>query len=100
MQPLNQLGYTLLHTLPDHLRPLIAYHLLFTLLASALVVPLIAWISRALLAQLNRTVVTNDALITLLFSPLGFSCVVRGSWLCILTDLLATSRHAAGGRQT
>ncbi len=78
MQPLNQLGYTLLHTLRDHLRPLIAYHLLFTLLASALIVPLIAWISRALLAQLNRTVVTNDALITLLFSPLGLVALLVG----------------------
>ncbi|MGM0833894.1 glycerophosphoryl diester phosphodiesterase membrane domain-containing protein [Halomonas qinghailakensis] len=78
MQPLNQLGYTLLRTLRDHLRPLIAYHLLFTLLASALLVPMIAWISQALLAQLNRTVVTNDALLALLFSPLGLVAMLVG----------------------
>ncbi|NDL71746.1 glycerophosphodiester phosphodiesterase family protein [Vreelandella alkaliphila] len=76
MQPLNQLGYALLRTLRDHLRPLVAYHLLFTLLASALLVPMIAWVSRTLLAQLNRTVVTNDALIALLFSPLGLGVML------------------------
>ena len=71
MQPLTQLGSALLRTLRDHLRPLIAYHLFFTLLASALLLPLIGWATRGLLAQLRRTVVTNDELISLLFSPLG-----------------------------
>ncbi|RUR30484.1 glycerophosphodiester phosphodiesterase family protein [Vreelandella nanhaiensis] len=71
MQPLAQLGSALLRTLRDHLRPLIAYHLFFTLLASALLLPLIGWATRGLLAQLRRTVVTNDELISLLFSPLG-----------------------------
>lgn len=71
MQPLTQLGSALLRTLRDHLRPLIAYHLFFTLLASALLLPLIGWVTRGLLAQLRRTVVTNDELISLLFSPLG-----------------------------
>ncbi|WP_281442901.1 glycerophosphodiester phosphodiesterase family protein [Halomonas sp. M1] len=78
MQPLNQLGYALLKTLRDHLRPLIAYHLLFTILATALLVPLIAWAARAVLAQLNRVVVTNDALISLLFSPLGLVAMLVG----------------------
>ncbi|PCF94859.1 glycerophosphodiester phosphodiesterase family protein [Vreelandella nigrificans] len=78
MQPLNQLGYALLRTLRDHLRPLIAYHLLFTILATALLVPLIAWAARAVLAQLNRVVVTNDALLSLLFSPLGLLAMLVG----------------------
>lgn len=84
MQPLNQLGYALLRTLREHLRPLIAYHLLYTLLASALLVPFIAWVSRTMLAQLNRTVVTNDALITLLFSPLGLAFLLVGLGLTFL----------------
>lgn len=78
MQPLKPLGSALLRTLRDHLRPLIAYHLLYTLLASALLVPTIAWATQALLAQLNRTVVTNDALIALLFSPLGLLVMLGG----------------------
>lgn len=73
MQPLTYLGSALLRTLRDHLRPLIAYHLFFTLLASALLLPAITWVIRGLLAQLNRTVVTNDELIALLFSPLGLA---------------------------
>lgn len=78
MQPLTQLGNALLRTLRDHLRPLIAYHLLFTLLASALLVPAVAWVSQRFLAQLNRTVVTTDALLALLFSPLGLLVMLVG----------------------
>ncbi len=71
MQPLTHLGSALLRTLRDHLRPLIAYHLFFTVLASALILPLIGWVTQGFLAQLRRTVVTNDELVSLLFSPLG-----------------------------
>nr|WP_290828941.1 glycerophosphodiester phosphodiesterase family protein [Halomonas sp.] len=73
MQSLTSLCSALLRTLRDHLRPLIAYHLFFTLLASALLLPATAWVIRGLLAQLNRTVVTNDELIALLFSPFGLA---------------------------
>ena len=78
MQPLTHLGSALLRTLRDHLRPLIAYHLFFTLLASALLLPLIGWITQGLLAQLKRTVVTNDELISLIFSPLGLAGMLVG----------------------
>ena len=78
MQPLTYLGSALLRALRDHLRPLIAYHLFFTLLASALLLPAITWMTRWLLAQLNRTVVTNDELIALLFSPLGLVGMLVG----------------------
>lgn len=84
MQPLTYLGSALLRTLRDHLRPLIAYHLFFTLLASALVLPAITWATRGLLAQLNRTVVTNDELIALLFSPLGLVGMLVGLGLTFL----------------
>ncbi|WP_404374524.1 glycerophosphodiester phosphodiesterase family protein [Vreelandella aquamarina] len=84
MQPLIQLGDALLRTLRDHLRPLIAYHLLFTLLASALLVPAVAWLSQRFLAQLNRTVVTTDALLGLLFSPLGLLVMLAGLGITFL----------------
>lgn len=78
MQPLTQLGSALVRTLRDHLRPLIAFHLFFTLLASALLLPTIAWVVRALLAQLQRSVVTNNELVTLVFSPLGLLGMLIG----------------------
>lgn len=78
MQPLNQLGYALVRTLRDHLRTLIAFHLFFTLLASALLLPAIAWVTRALLAQLRRSVVTNNDLVSLVFSPLGLLGMLIG----------------------
>jgi glycerophosphoryl diester phosphodiesterase len=84
MQPLTLLGHALLRTLRDHLRPLIAYHLLFTLLASALLLPTVAWLSQRFLAQLNRTVVTTDALLALLFSPLGLLVMLVGFGLTFL----------------
>ncbi|MBZ5488229.1 glycerophosphoryl diester phosphodiesterase membrane domain-containing protein [Halomonas aquamarina] len=86
MQPLTHLGSALLRTLRDHLRPLIAYHLFFTLLASALILPLIGWATQSFLAQLRRTVVTNDELISLMFSPLGLisMLVVLGFTFLIL----------------
>ncbi len=84
MQPLTSLGHALLRTLRDHLRPLIAYHLLFTLLASALLLPAVAWLSQRLLAQLNRTVVTTDALLALLFSPTGLLVMLVGLGLTFL----------------
>ncbi|SDN91203.1 glycerophosphodiester phosphodiesterase family protein [Vreelandella arcis] len=78
MQPLTQLGYALARTLRDHLRPLIAFHLFFTLLASALLLPTTAWLMQALLAQLHRSVVTNNELVTLLFSPAGLLGMLVG----------------------
>ncbi|MEC4767458.1 glycerophosphodiester phosphodiesterase family protein [Halomonas sp. CUBES01] len=78
MQPLTQLGYALARTLRDHLRPLIAFHLFFTLLASALLLPAIAWVMRTLLAQLQRSVVTNNELASLIFSPLGLVGMLVG----------------------
>ncbi|XKH61441.1 glycerophosphoryl diester phosphodiesterase membrane domain-containing protein [Halomonas sediminis] len=71
MQPLSRLGFDLLRTFRDHLRPLIAYHLFFTLLSTALLLPAVAWSVRFVLAQFNRTVITLDELILLLFSPAG-----------------------------
>ena len=108
MQPLTYLGSALLRTLRDHLRPLIAFHLFFTLLASALLLPAITWITRGLLAQLNRTVVTNDELIALLFSPLGlvgmlvglgFAFLIIDVASCAASLTSAPHRLMHGGRE-
>ena len=71
MQPLKTLGNLLLRTLRDHVRPLIAFHLFFTLLASTLLLPGMAWALQRIFAQLNSSVVTTNALLSLLFSPAG-----------------------------
>ena len=71
MQPLNLLGRLLLRTLREHLRPLIAFHLFFTLLASLLLLPGVAWVLQWIFAQLDNSVITTNALIDLLFSPIG-----------------------------
>ncbi|MGY4879534.1 glycerophosphodiester phosphodiesterase family protein [Vreelandella aquamarina] len=71
MQPLKTLGNLLLRTLREHVRPLIAFHLFFTLLASSLLLPGMAWALQRIFAQLNSSVVTTDALLALLFSPAG-----------------------------
>ncbi|WP_447556205.1 glycerophosphodiester phosphodiesterase family protein [Vreelandella sp. EE22] len=84
MQPLKPLSYALFRTLRDHLRPLIAYHLLYTLLASALLLPTLGWLSQTLLSALNRTVITTEALVTLLFSPLGLVTLLVGLWFGFL----------------
>jgi len=71
MQPLTVLSRLVLKTLREHLRPLIAFHLFFTCLASLLLLPGIAWILRWILAQLGDSVITTHALIDLLFSLTG-----------------------------
>ncbi|MCL7929118.1 glycerophosphodiester phosphodiesterase family protein [Halomonas llamarensis] len=97
MQPLNTLGKSLLRTLRDHLRPLIAFHLFFTVLASALFLPAVIWLLHGFLAQLNRTVVTTDELVALLFSPLGLgvSLVVLGLGFLVLYWQQAGMLHVA-----
>lgn len=102
LQPLRQLGASLLRTFRERLRPLTAFHLLFTLLASTLVLPGIAWATRALFARLGTAVVTLDDLVALLFTPVGLisALAAQGLAFCILywqqAGMLhvATSRHA------
>lgn len=84
MPSLRALTLALIATLRDHLRPLIAFHLLFTLLASALLLPLSAWLIRAWMAQFERAIVTTEALIGLLFSPLGLATLMVGLGLSFL----------------
>ncbi len=71
MLALAQLNRDLLRTLREHLRPLIAYHLFFTLLASLLLLPAVAWTLTHLLARFGRTVITNAEFIDILMSAGG-----------------------------
>lgn len=68
---ITTLGMDALRSLREHLRPLIAYHLFFTLLASSLLLPLGAWTLTSLLGHFDRPVITNAGLLNLLLSPSG-----------------------------
>jgi glycerophosphoryl diester phosphodiesterase len=65
------LGVDVLRSLREHLRPLVAYHLFFTLLASSLLLPAVAWTLTGLLGRFDRPVITNAELLELLLSPGG-----------------------------
>ncbi len=67
----SQLSRDVLRTLRDHLRPLIVYHLFFTLLASLLLLPAVAWSLTRLLARFGRPVITNAELVDILMSVGG-----------------------------
>ena len=71
MLALSQLSRDVLRTLRDHLRPLIVYHLFFTLLASLLLLPAVAWSLTRLLARFGRPVITNAELVDILMSVGG-----------------------------
>lgn len=71
MLALSQLSRDVLRTLREHLRPLIVYHLFFTLLASLLLLPAVAWSLTRLLGQFGRPVITNAELIDILMSAGG-----------------------------
>ncbi|QJQ94435.1 MULTISPECIES: glycerophosphodiester phosphodiesterase family protein [Halomonadaceae] len=75
MLSLTQLNRDLLRALREHLRPLVAYHLFFTLLASAVLLPAVAWTLTSLLGRFGRPVITDSALLDILISPGG------GLWL-------------------
>ncbi|WP_404297040.1 glycerophosphodiester phosphodiesterase family protein [Halomonas sp.] len=71
MLALSQLSRDVLRTLRDHLRPLIVYHLFFTLLASLLLLPAVAWSLTRLLARFGRPVISNAELVDILMSVGG-----------------------------
>ncbi|WP_372611809.1 glycerophosphodiester phosphodiesterase family protein [Halomonas sp.] len=71
MLALTQLSGDLLRTLREHLRPLIAYHLFFTLLASSLVLPGVAWSLAYLLGRFGTPIITNAEMLDILMTPGG-----------------------------
>ncbi|WP_205738596.1 glycerophosphodiester phosphodiesterase family protein [Billgrantia endophytica] len=78
------LGVDVLHTLREHLRPLVAYHLFFTLLASSLLLPAVAWTLTGLLRRFDRPVITNAELMNLLLSPGGIFWLLAAIGLTFL----------------
>ncbi|RCV89421.1 glycerophosphodiester phosphodiesterase family protein [Billgrantia montanilacus] len=60
-----------LRSLREHLRPLVAYHLFFTLLASSLLLPSVAWTLTGLLGRISQPVITNAELLDLFLTPAG-----------------------------
>lgn len=72
---ISTLAKDVLRALIDHRRPLLAYHLAFTLLASLVLLPAIAWSLATLLGQLGRPVIATSDLLGALTSAPG------GLWL-------------------
>ena len=91
MPPLSRLSGDVLRTLREHLRPLIAYHLFFTLLASSLLLPAVGWSLSGLLAQFGRPVITNSELLQLLMSPAGLLWLLTAVGLTFLVLYLQQS---------
>ncbi|WP_111412055.1 glycerophosphodiester phosphodiesterase family protein [Billgrantia lactosivorans] len=81
---MTSLGVDVLRSLREHLRPLVAYHLFFTVLASSLLLPGVAWSLTALLRRFDRPVVTNAALLDLLLSPGGMLWLLAAIGLTFL----------------
>ncbi|QOR38706.1 glycerophosphodiester phosphodiesterase [Billgrantia diversa] len=81
---MTSLGVDVLRSLREHLRPLVAYHLFFTLLASSLLLPGVAWTLTGLLRHFDRPVVTNAALLDLLLSPAGILWLLAAIGLTFL----------------
>ncbi|SDL71547.1 glycerophosphoryl diester phosphodiesterase [Franzmannia pantelleriensis] len=71
MLSLSQLNGDVLRSLREHFRPLLAYHLFFTVLASAVLLPSVAWTLTSLLGQFGRPVISNAELLDILISPGG-----------------------------
>ncbi|AMD01082.1 glycerophosphodiester phosphodiesterase family protein [Halomonas chromatireducens] len=67
----SSLAIDVLRSLREHLRPLVAYHLFFTLLASSLLLPSAAWALTSLLGRISQPVITNAELMGLLLTPAG-----------------------------
>jgi glycerophosphoryl diester phosphodiesterase len=68
---MKSLGVDVLRSLREHLRPLVAFHLFFTVLASSLLLPAVAWSLTSLLRRFDRPIITNAGLLDLLLSPAG-----------------------------
>lgn len=84
MLSLSQLNGDVLRSLREHLRPLLAYHLFFTVLASAVLLPSVAWTLTGLLGQFGRPVISNAELLDILISPGGMLWLLAAIGLTFL----------------
>lgn len=79
---------TVLASLREHWRPLLAYHLFFTLLSATLVLPITANALAALLKRIGKPVLTNSQLLDILLSPWGMLWVLAAIGLTFLVLFL------------
>lgn len=84
MLSLSQLYSDVLRALRKHFRPLLAYHLFFTVLASAVLLPSVAWTLTTLLGQFGRPVISNVELVNILLSPGGILWLLAAIGLTFL----------------
>ncbi|OBX36586.1 glycerophosphoryl diester phosphodiesterase [Halomonas elongata] len=84
MRSLMPLSGDVLRTLRDHLRPLIAYHLFFTLLASSLLLPAAGWTLAWMIGHLGRPLISNTGLLAALFAPEGLAWLLAAIGLTFL----------------
>ncbi|RAH36773.1 glycerophosphodiester phosphodiesterase family protein [Halomonas sp. SL1] len=68
-----RLSGDVLRSLKHHLRPLIAFHAFFTLLASSLLLPAAGWGLARMLGRLDRPLITLEALFAVLGTPGGMA---------------------------
>ncbi|SFH45923.1 glycerophosphodiester phosphodiesterase family protein [Modicisalibacter xianhensis] len=101
---LHRLFADVMATLHDHWRPLVAYHLFFTLLAATLLLPASASTLAALLRRIGRPVLTNDQLLDIVLSPAGLVwalAVVAFTFLILFLQqagMLLITAHPGGNR--
>ncbi|MCP1359432.1 glycerophosphodiester phosphodiesterase family protein [Halomonas sp. BBD45] len=101
---LHRLFADVMATLRDHWRPLVAYHLFFTLLAATLLLPASASSLAALLRRIGRPVLTNDQLLAVALSPVGLVwvlAVVVFTFLILFLQqagMLLITAHPGGNR--
>ncbi|WP_275287813.1 glycerophosphodiester phosphodiesterase family protein [Halomonas elongata] len=84
MRSLMPFSGDVLRTLRDHLRPLIAYHLFFTLLASSLLLPVAGWTLAWLLGHLGHPLISNAGLLAALLTPMGLGWLLATIGLTFL----------------
>ncbi|MDN3526566.1 glycerophosphodiester phosphodiesterase family protein [Halomonas sabkhae] len=71
MTAIKSLGADVLSNLRQHLRPLIAYHLFYTILASSLLLPAAGWTLAWLLGHVGHPLISNADLVAALLTPAG-----------------------------
>lgn len=91
-------------TLREHWRPLVAYHLFFTLLAATILLPASASSLAALLKRIGRPVLTNDQLLNVILSPAGLAWILAAVVFTFLVlflqqaGMLLITVHPGGNR--
>ncbi|SHF12638.1 glycerophosphoryl diester phosphodiesterase [Modicisalibacter ilicicola DSM 19980] len=80
----HRLLTAVLASLREHWRPLVAYHLFFTLLAATLLLPASAAALAALLKRIGRPVFTNAQLLDIALSPAGLLWLLAAIGLAFL----------------